>query len=149
MEAGDIDRVLVLARESFEAPRWARSDYEKLLVDTPAPLLVRHGLVALRGASLAGFVVASWLRQEPAAELEGLFVDPDFRRQGIGASLVTACMTWAANAGASVVRLEVRASNAAALALYQRQGFQAVGVRPAYYSAPTEDALLLEAALPL
>jgi [ribosomal protein S18]-alanine N-acetyltransferase len=45
--------------------------------------------------------------------------------------------------------LEVRASNDAALVLYHRHGFNAVGVRPAYYSAPIEDALLLEAALPL
>jgi ribosomal-protein-alanine N-acetyltransferase len=149
MEAGDIDRVWVLGRESFEAPRWTRGDYEQVLLDTPAPLLLRHGLVALAGGGLAGFAIASWLREEPAAEVEGLFVEPAFRRQGIGAALMRACMAWAADAGASAVRLEVRASNVAALALYYRHGFCAVGVRPAYYSAPNEDALLLEAALPL
>jgi ribosomal-protein-alanine N-acetyltransferase len=149
MESGDIDRVLVLARESFEAPRWARGDYEKVLLDTPATVLVRHGLVALSGGSLVGFAIASWLREETAAELEGLFVERDFRRQGIGTALILACMGWAANAGASVLRLEVRASNDAALALYHHHGFKAAGVRPAYYSAPVEDALLLEAALPL
>ena len=119
------------------------------VADTPAPLLLRHGLVAQAGGDLVGFAVASWLRQETAAELEGLFVAHDFRRQGIGGALVRACMVWAANCGASAVRLEVRASNEAALALYHRHGFSAVGVRPAYYSAPNEDALLLEAALPL
>jgi ribosomal-protein-alanine N-acetyltransferase len=149
MEAGNIDRVLVLARESLHAPRWTRGDYENALLDTPATVLVRHGLVAFSGNSLVGFAVASWLREETAGELEGLFVERDFRRQGIGTALILACMDWAANAGASVLRLEVRASNDVALALYHRHGFNAAGVRPAYYSAPIEDALLLEAALPL
>ena len=149
MEPGDIDGVLALAKESFEAPHWARGDYEKLLLDAPAPMLMRHGLVALSGGSLAGFAVASWLRLEPAAELEGLFVERDFRRQGVGASLMRACMAWAAKAGAGAIRLEVRTSNEAALALYHRHGFCSVGVRPGYYSAPSEDALLLEAAVPL
>jgi ribosomal protein S18 acetylase RimI-like enzyme len=149
MEAGDIDHVLWLARESTEAPSWVRGDYEQVLLDDPAPLLVRHGLVAHSGDRLAGFVVASWLKQETAAELEGLFVERSLRRQGIGGSLIRACMAWAASVGASALRLEVRASNDTALALYHRLGFFAIGVRPAYYSAPSEDALLLEAALAL
>jgi [ribosomal protein S18]-alanine N-acetyltransferase len=149
MEAGDIEHVLTLARESMEAPHWPRRDYEQVLSDTQAAMLVRHGLVALSGSNVVGFAVASWLRQEPAAEVEGLFVERKFRRQGIGAALMTACMAWAANAGASAVRLEVRASNESALGLYHRHGFFAVGLRTAYYSAPSEDALLLEAALPL
>jgi ribosomal-protein-alanine N-acetyltransferase len=89
------------------------------------------------------------LRQEIAAEVEGLVVDRDYRRRGIGGALIEACMAWAGNAGASVVRLEVRPSNAAALALYTRHGFSTEGVRRAYYSAPVEDALLLQAPVPL
>jgi ribosomal-protein-alanine N-acetyltransferase len=58
-------------------------------------------------------------------------------------------MAWAAKAGATTIRLEVRASNAAALALYQRYGFSTTGLRRAYYSVPVEDAVLLEAPLPL
>ena len=56
-------------------------------------------------------------------------------------------MAWAPTPGPPPIRLEVRASNAAALALYQRHGFSAAGVRRAYYSAPVEDALLLQAPL--
>jgi ribosomal-protein-alanine N-acetyltransferase len=89
------------------------------------------------------------LRRETSAELEGVFVDRAYRRQGIGSALVAACIAWAANAGATTVRLEVRASNAPALALYHRYGFSTTGVRRAYYSVPVEDALLLEAPVPL
>ena len=91
----------------------------------------RCGLVALSGARLTGFAAASWLRDEAAAEVEGLVVEREHRRQGIGAALISACMAWAAGAGASAIRLEVRASNVAALALYSRLGFSTAGVRRA------------------
>jgi ribosomal-protein-alanine N-acetyltransferase len=148
LAAEDLDRVPALAAGS-DGPRWTRSDYEGILLAAPADPLQRCGLVALSDGYLSGFAVTSWLRHETSAELEGLFVDRAYRRQGIGTALVGACMAWAANAGATTVRLEVRASNAAALALYQRRGFVAKGFRRAYYSVPVEDAVLLEAPVPL
>jgi [ribosomal protein S18]-alanine N-acetyltransferase len=148
MAAEDLDGVLVLAADS-EAPRWTRSDYERILHAEPSDPLQRCALVALASGNLAGFAVATWLQQEPSAELEGVFVDRDYRRQGIGGALVAACQAWAASTGATTVRLEVRASNAAALALYRMHGFSTTGIRPAYYSVPLEDAVLLEAPVPL
>jgi ribosomal-protein-alanine N-acetyltransferase len=147
MAAADIDPLLLMAGDSVDAPQWTRRDYQQILLATPSGLLRRYGLVALSGARLTGFAAASWLRQEAAAEVEGLMVERDHRRQGIGTSLIAACMAWAASTGASAIRLEVRASNLAALALYRRLGFSTAGVRRAYYSAPVEDALLLEAPL--
>jgi ribosomal-protein-alanine N-acetyltransferase len=143
----DLDDVLVLAADSMEAPHWNRHDYEQILLAEPSGPLLRCGLVADSGGKVAGFAVASWLRQEAAAEVEGLFVEQDCRRQGVGSALIAACMAWAARAGASTVRLEVRASNTAAHALYRRYGFSTAGVRRAYYSAPVEDALVLQAPL--
>ena len=84
MAAEDLDRVLLLASESDEAPRWTRADYERILLADPSDLLSRCGLVALSGAELVGFAAASWLRQEITAEVEALFVDRPYRRQGIG-----------------------------------------------------------------
>ena len=114
LAAEDLDRVWVLAGESLEAPRWTRQDYERIVQDAEPVLLVRCGLVALCGSDLVGFVVASWLREETVAEVEGLFVERAYRRQGIGGALIGACMAWARTAGASTLRLEVRASNVAA-----------------------------------
>jgi ribosomal-protein-alanine N-acetyltransferase len=147
MTAQDVAPLLLLASGFVEAPHWTRRDYEQILLPAPAAALARCSVVALSDGSLAGFAVASWLRQETAAELEGLVVDEKFRRQGMGSALIEACMAWAASNGASSMRLEVRASNAAALALYRRHGFSAAGVRRAYYSAPVEDAVLLQAPL--
>jgi ribosomal-protein-alanine N-acetyltransferase len=147
LAARDLDDVLVLAAESLEAPHWNRRDYEQILLAEPSDPLLRCGLVADSGGKVAGFAVASWLRHEAVAEVEGLFVELDCRRQGVGSALIAACMTWAAKAGASKVRLEVRASNTAAHALYRRHGFSPAGVRRAYYSSPVEDALVLQAPL--
>jgi [ribosomal protein S18]-alanine N-acetyltransferase len=146
--AEDLDRVPALAAAA-DGPQWTRSDYEGILLADPSDPLQRYGLVAVSQGCLAGFAVTSWLQYETSAELEGVFVDRACRRQGIASALVAACMTWAANTGATSVRLEVRASNAPALALYRRHGFTTRGSRRAYYSVPVEDALLLEAPLPL
>ncbi|MGB8535390.1 MAG: GNAT family N-acetyltransferase [Acidobacteriaceae bacterium] len=143
----DLDTVLVLAADSLEAPHWNRRDYQQIILAEASDRLLRCGLIADNGGKVAGFAVASWLRQEPAAEVEGLFVELNCRRHGVGSALIAACMAWAAKAGASAVRLEVRASNTAAHALYRRYGFSTAGVRRAYYSAPVEDALLLQAPL--
>jgi len=148
MAAEDLDQLLALAADA-EAPQWSRLDYERILRADPSNPLLRSGLLGFCDRALSGFAVVSCLRHETAAEVEGLFVDRACRRQGLGGGLVAACMAWAAAAGASAIRLEVRASNSAALALYQHHGFTAVGIRRAYYSVPVEDAVLLQAPLPL
>jgi [ribosomal protein S18]-alanine N-acetyltransferase len=147
MTAPDIDDVLTLAARFVEAPHWRRPDYEQILLAAAPAGLIRWAVVGLRDSRLVGFAVASWLHQETAAEVEGLVVDEEFRRQGLGSALIRACMEWAAKSRASNIRLEVRASNLAALALYQRHGFCPLGRRRNYYSAPLEDAVLLQASL--
>jgi ribosomal-protein-alanine acetyltransferase len=143
----DVDVVLQLAASAAEAPQWHRRDYENILVEAPADPVARYALVAQQAETVAGFAAVRWLRGETTAEIESLVVEPKYRRRGIGGSLVTACMEWAAHQGATALRLEVRASNGVALALYRRLGFASVGRRKAYYAVPVEDALLLEAPL--
>ena len=77
------------------------------------------------------------------AEIANLAVRTDRRRTGIGQLLVEAAIAAATAGGARTVYLEVRESNVAARALYQRHGFTAVGTRPKYYRNPSEDALVL------
>jgi ribosomal-protein-alanine N-acetyltransferase len=68
-------------------------------------------------------------------------VDPSVRRAGIGAALVEA-MIGRAGAEKSFT-LEVRTSNAPAIALYERYGFKNVGTRPRYYADTGEDAIIM------
>ena len=75
--------------------------------------------------------------------INSLAIDPDRRRAGHGARLLAAVMQAAAREGATAATLEVRRSNRAALALYERMGFRVEAVRVDYYEQPREDALVL------
>lgn len=66
------------------------------------------------------------------------------RRKGYGRALVLHALETGWRRGARRALLEVRAGNAAALALYRRLGFETVGQRPGYYGTPREPALLME-----
>jgi ribosomal-protein-alanine N-acetyltransferase len=66
---------------------------------------------------------------------------PDFRRRGVARALLSTAVERAVHGGARLVLLEVRRSNRAAIELYRGQGFSVMGVRRAYYSDNSEDAI--------
>ena len=70
-------------------------------------------------------------------------VAPACRRQGIADRLIARLCEIAVERGLSFLTLEVRASNAPAIALYEKHGFTPVGLRKAYYERPREDAVLM------
>jgi [ribosomal protein S18]-alanine N-acetyltransferase len=76
-----------------------------------------------------------------------LAVHPKFRRQSLGCAILLGLLTHAINRGSNYATLEVRASNQAAIALYEKFGFKIAGRRPHYYSDlrsnTSEDALIL------
>ncbi|HIR53947.1 MAG TPA: ribosomal protein S18-alanine N-acetyltransferase [Candidatus Onthovicinus excrementipullorum] len=75
--------------------------------------------------------------------LYNLAVHPRYRRRGIARQLLgRACEEMFAS-GASFVSLEVRTSNAAAIALYSGMGFRRAGERKNFYSSPQEDAVIM------
>jgi len=79
------------------------------------------------------------------AHVLNLCVEPAYHQQGLGRFLLTHLQDIARSAGMDIMLLEVRKSNAAAIALYHGMGFHKLGVRKAYYPARdgSEDALLL------
>lgn len=81
-------------------------------------------------------------------EILNVGVDPAYRRQGVGKALVSAGLELLRSRGARQVFLEVRESNVAARALYERFAFAEVSRRANYYRRPAEDAILLRAAIP-
>lgn len=79
------------------------------------------------------------------AHVLNLCVEPAYHQQGLGRFLLTHLLRLARSAGMEIMLLEVRKSNAAAIALYLGMGFRKLGVRKGYYPAHqgSEDALLL------
>lgn len=76
------------------------------------------------------------------AELYRIAADPSCRRQGIGRLLMARCDADAVALDCGSIYLEVRRSNAPAIALYESSGYQGLGCRKNYYDTPVEDALL-------
>ena len=98
-------------------------------------------LVAERGGQAVGYVGCQTVLDE--GYITNVAVSPDARRQGIARALIVKLTDEARAAGLAFVTLEVRASNAPAIALYEGAGFVRVGVRKNFYTAPTEDAVLM------
>jgi ribosomal-protein-alanine N-acetyltransferase len=162
MVAADLDAVLALEQSTPEAPHWARADYERFLdldvppdggADSPSALR-RVGLVAELNGRVRGFAIVRNLRlasegaPEMLSELESIVVDRALRLKGLGTRLMEAVLDLAIRDGANRLELEVRASNQAASRLYAHAGLQVQGRRPAYYSNPEEDAVLMAVGLP-
>lgn len=80
-------------------------------------------------------------------QVTNIAVHPDFRRRGMGDAIVKALLRHAKSAHLASVSLEVRVSNAAAIALYKRNGFNEVGRRKGFYTKPSEDAVIMEVRL--
>ena len=98
-------------------------------------------LVALDGATVAGYIGSQTGGDE--ADMMNVAVHPDYRRRGIARELVMGLVAALGEKGVHSLALEVRASNAPAIALYEQLGFTQVGRRPNYYRNPKEDALIL------
>jgi ribosomal-protein-alanine N-acetyltransferase len=111
-----------------------------------AQLPVGHfAWVAERDGVTVGFVAALFSVEE--MEILNLAVLPSARRVRVASSLLEAALAAARSSGGKRVFLEVRASNAGAIAFYERHGFLPAGRRIAYYAAPVEDALVLSRGL--
>mgnify|MGYP003179068876 FL=1 len=98
-------------------------------------------LVAERDGQAVGYVGCQTVLDE--GYITNVAVSPDCRRQGIGRALIAELVSRARAQDLAFVTLEVRASNAPAIALYKGAGFGRVGVRKNFYTAPTEDAVLM------
>ena len=75
-------------------------------------------------------------------EVLNFAVDEKYRRRGIGEKLLFEGLRLCKERGAKTAYLDVRRSNSGAVALYEKVGFEKIGERAKYYSAPEEDALL-------
>jgi len=156
MREADLAQVHALNRLVPEAPWWSE-DHLRQIVGTDnqtTEACARRGWVALTSGgpeALAGFTVLQSVSipgERRECECESIVVHPAFRRRGIGKQLLDRMIEWCLLHSASVLRLEVRRGNDAAIGLYRRAGFVVTGTRPRYYESPQEDALLMALQFP-
>ena len=130
-----LDTLVELEHQCFSIP-WTRDQLKAELPDEH-----HEFLVAESGESVLGYVGMMYVLDE--GYISNVAVSPDYRRQGIASALIEALLRRAEELRLSFVTLEVRESNAPAIALYETFGFAPVGRRKGYYDAPKEDAILM------
>ncbi|WOB44967.1 ribosomal protein S18-alanine N-acetyltransferase [Thermoleptolyngbya oregonensis NK1-22] len=135
-----VDAAVALDRQCLGG-LWTEDGYLRE-IDSPNSTLLALTAAAGDGeTSLAGLGCLWMILDE--AHITTLAVHPAQRGRGLGQLLLTALMQAAWHHQMHWATLEVRASNRAAIALYQKFGFTDVGLRPRYYQNPEEDALIL------
>ena len=102
-------------------------------------------LVAEQDGEVQGYVGCQTVLDE--GYITNVAVSPDFRRRGIARALIAELTAKAEENKLAFVTLEVRESNAPAIALYTGAGFAPVGKRKNFYSNPTENAVLMTISL--
>ena len=135
-QPADLPQVVQIARTSAEAAQWSPESYLKIAA-TPGSFL----LVAASDARVNGFLAARSASDE--AEILNIAVSGAMRRLGIGSTLVTAALERFGEQRLASAFLEVRASNASAIALYAKLGFSVSTRRKGYYRDPLEDAVCM------
>ena len=130
-----VSQIAELESVCFSAP-WSEAAIQYELTN---PLSL--WLVAIDGDKVLGYVGSQSVMGE--ADMMNLAVSPEKRRCGIAKQLVSDLIRCLQEESVHCLTLEVRVSNDSAISLYEQLGFQRVGIRPRYYSAPKEDALIL------
>jgi ribosomal-protein-alanine N-acetyltransferase len=130
----DLPQVIAIERRAFPTP-WSLAMFV-LELSKPGG----HCLAARRDDRLVGYLVCS--RYDTVWHVMNVAVDPDARRSGVASGLLAELLERVADPAARLT-LEVRRSNAGAIALYERFGFLAAGRRRRYYQDNGEDAVIM------
>lgn len=135
MKIKDLDQVLAIERLCFEQP-YSREILAQELGISAAQLWVvphRRKIVAY---------IDFWMVADEL-ELVSVAVRPKYRRRGLGQHLLSGMIEFGKKHQVSSIYLDVRNSNEKAKRLYEKLGFQTVGLRKRYYSDNQEDALIM------
>ena len=137
MNEGHLEELERLEKLCFSRP-WSRRMLAEELENQCAAFLVAEDGVSGKVLGYAGLLVMA-----DEGYITNVAVFPEYRRSGVAAKLIEVFENFARGNRLAFLTLEVRPSNAAAIALYRRFGFQEVGRRKNYYDLPKEDALIL------
>jgi ribosomal-protein-alanine N-acetyltransferase len=129
----DLPQVIAIERRAFPTP-WSLAMFV-LELSKPSGIC----LAAVESERLVGYLICS--RYDQVWHLMNIAVEPRARRRGFASELLAAMIERTGPEAA--LTLEVRTSNAGAIALYERFGFRSAGTRRRYYQDTGEDAVIM------
>ena len=136
MTSEHLDQVAEIERLCFSDP-WSRRMLSEHLENECAATIVVQGT----DSTVLGY--AGLLVVLDEGYITNVAVRPEYRRQGIASELLEVFRRFGEGNHMAFLTLEVRASNTAARALYQKHGYAEVGCRKNYYEHPKEDAIIM------
>ena len=135
MKEEHIKEIAEIEKQCFSVP-WSENGLSAELTNETA-----HFLSAVSGEKVLGYIGIHEICGE--AYITNVAVRPDYRRLGIGETLIDAATNGAKERECEFISLEVRISNTPAIELYKKEGYNVVGQRKNFYSNPTEDAYIM------
>lgn len=144
MTEKDVSAVVQIEDACFSMP-WSVQSFQDSISRKDTLFLVCEQMDAEGITHIAGYIGMYQSFEE--GSITNVAVLPECRKQGIGQKLVSAAKNEAGKAGIETIFLEVRVSNQPAIALYEKMGFEKLGVRKRFYEHPTEDAYIMRCIL--
>lgn len=135
MTSAHIEEIARLEKECFSSP-WSEDGLKTELENNFARFYV-----AFSKGEIVGYIGSHNIIGE--VYITNVAVSPEFRRNGVGKTLVEFLIEQMKTEKAEFVTLEVRKSNLNAISLYEKCGFEKVGERRNFYEKPNEDAILM------
>ncbi len=140
MRDEDLPRVVAIERDGFSHP-WSADLLRRELAHAWSTILVAVEAGPGGPERILGFIVY-WLVHDEIHVLN-IATALEARRRGVGRALMEEAAAEGRRRGARLSTLEVRRSNAPAIALYRELGYREVGIRPRYYAEENEDAIVM------
>lgn len=136
MKTGDIEQVLNVEKQSFTLP-WSREAFFNELNHNEYAVY----MVIEDEGKIAGYCGA-WIVIDES-HITNIAILPEYRGQKLGEALLRKMIEISISMGVIRMTLEVRVSNAVAISLYEKLGFQKGGIRKRYYTDNQEDAYVM------
>lgn len=141
MTEADLDWVAKLEEETFSLP-WSREAFLEE-IELPDRLFVVAKLWEKQSDLPAMVGYSGMFLSFDEGEITNVAIAPKFRQRGLGYMMLQGQLQMAREKGAKAFTLEVRVSNSGAIHLYEKLGFESVGIRKNFYQRPTEDAMIM------
>lgn len=135
MTEEDIPQIVEMEKAYFSDP-WSSFAFQSELKN---PFSV--WIVAVDQGKVAGYVGSQTVID--SSDMMNIAVAESYRRQGVAQMLIEKLIDELKERQSMYLLLEVRVSNTPAISLYEKMGFQQIGLRPKYYHNPREDAYIL------